>query len=163
MSGGRPSRISDGALVTRVVEAVAQGCTYEAACAAGPISVRTFYDWMGRGERDRLTEPEGRSPYVEFAERVDAANLEAERRITEAWVAAIPSDWRAARDFLERRFPSRWRRPQADLTRGGITGGYSPPDNFMSDDERAEALCVAIEQFIAQNRAEASEGTTQPQ
>jgi hypothetical protein len=28
------------------------------------------------------------------------------------WRARMPSDWRACREFLERRFPSRWRMPK---------------------------------------------------
>ncbi len=145
---GRPSKIMNAGVVDRMVSAIANGCTYEAACAAGPISVRTFYEWMGRADRDRLLADE-HSPYLAFAQRVEAANLEAERRITELWVAAIPGDWRAARDFLERRFPHRWRRPELRHETARDHGGYEPPDNFLTDQERAKALLDAINAIVA--------------
>lgn len=151
--GGRPSKVNDTSMVNRVIDAIALGCTYEAACTAGPISVRTFYEWMGRAERDAMAGVD-ESPYVVFADRVAAANLEAERRVTEMWVAAIPTDWRAARDFLERRFPSRWRRPQNDPGRREVVGGYTPPEDFLAEEERIEALCDAIEAFVARSDAE---------
>ena len=140
---GRPSKVLNQRVVDRIVAAIAIGCTYEAACAAGPISTRTFYDWMGRAERDRLLAADA-SPFLAFSERVEAANLEAERRITEQWAAAIPGDWRAARDFLERRFPHRWRRPEVRQEGARDYGGYLAPDNFLTDNERAKALLDAI-------------------
>jgi hypothetical protein len=84
---------------------------------------------MARAERDQVSSLDG-SPYVAFADRVEAANLAAERRITELWVAAIPADWRAARDFLERRFPQRWRRPVTWSAVSIEGGGYEPPTGF---------------------------------
>jgi hypothetical protein len=150
--GGRPSKVLNERVVHRVIDAITSGCTYESACAAGPISVRTFYDWMKQAQRDTMA---GRStPYVAFASRVEAANLEAERRITELWIAAIPGDWRAARDFLERRFSQRWRRPQYITDRADAMGGYVPPADFLAEDERAEALCDAIEAFVDQCRTD---------
>jgi hypothetical protein len=95
--------------------------------------------------------------YAQFAERVEAANLEAERRITEQWVAAMPGDWRAARDFLERRFPTRWRRPETRVERGTEHGGYRPPDDYLGEERRIEALCVALEEWTAQHRASEDE------
>jgi hypothetical protein len=120
---GRPSKIFGVATVDRIVAAIATGCTYEAASASGPISVRTFYGWMAQAERGHIMGVYD-SPYAEFAARVEAASLEAERRITELWVATIPADWRAARDFLERRFPQRWRRPVTRSVEAIQEGGY---------------------------------------
>jgi hypothetical protein len=146
----------DKRVIARIIAAIEIGCTYEAACAAGPIAVRTFYEWMGRAERDQITGLAD-SAYIAFAERVEAANLEAERRITEQWVAAIPGDWRAARDFLERRFPDRWRRPETRSERAQEHGGYRPPQDYLGDERRAEALCDAIDEWLRRRDAEAGD------
>lgn len=45
---------------------------------------------------------------MEFLEAVTRAEAEAELRMIAQWQAQIPRDWRAARDFLARRFPKRW-------------------------------------------------------
>lgn len=145
---GRRTKALRRDIVDRIVEAIATGCTYEAAAAAGPISVRTFYEWMGRAETDQIERVEN-SPYIEFADRVEAANLEAELRITQLWVAAIPNDWRAARDFLERRFPSRWRRPETRQVAAVQTGGYTPLSSYLSDREREESVVRSIEAWLA--------------
>jgi hypothetical protein len=155
-AGGRPSKVFNKRVVARIVAAIEMGCTYEAACAAGPIAVRTFYEWMGRAERDQIIGL-GDSAYVAFADRVEAANLEAERRITEQWVAAIPGDWRAGRDFLERRFPDRWRRPETRSERAQDHGGYRPPDDYLGDERRAEALCDALDEWLKRRSADAGD------
>jgi hypothetical protein len=143
----RRSKIDDEALVGRILDALRAGCTYEASASAGPISPSTFYEWMRHGEVD----PNG--VHGAFAERVRDAELEAERRITEQWTAAVPSDWRAAVAFLERRFPERWRKPEHRHHTYAPVGGYSPHDAVLSDSERAKQLGDAIDAWLAQ-RAE---------
>jgi hypothetical protein len=140
----RRSKIDDDALVGRILDALRAGCTYEASASAGPISPSTFYEWMRHGE----TDPE--SAYGEFAERVRDAELEAERRITEQWTAAVPSDWRAAVAFLERRFPERWRKPEHRHHTYTPVGGYVPSDVVLTDSERARQLVESIDAWLAQ-------------
>ena len=49
-----------------------------------------------------------RGKYREFWEAVTRAELEAEARLVAQWQQHMPNDYRAIRDFLERRFPERW-------------------------------------------------------
>jgi hypothetical protein len=117
-------RVFSDRVVDRIVDAIAKGNTYEATAAAGRISERTFHERMGRAEKDAVDGLKD-SPFVAFAERVEAANLQAERTITELWVSLIPTDWRAARDFLEPRFPARWRRAETRMPGAWTAAGIS--------------------------------------
>jgi excisionase family DNA binding protein len=48
------------------------------------------------------------SPYLQFLEAVRQAEAEAEAHLVKSWQEQTPKNWRAARDFLARRFPMRW-------------------------------------------------------
>jgi len=71
---------------------------------------------MERGENAKSGQ------YLQFFHAVKEAEAEAERRMVEMWVAQIPENWQAARDFLERRFPDRWSRRER-LENTGAGGG----------------------------------------
>jgi len=86
----------------KLIEAIKEGNYYEAACAYAGISYQTFLNWLERGKREKS------GKFFEFFEAVTRAEAEAERKIVKMWIEAIPEDWRAARDFLERRYPDRW-------------------------------------------------------
>ena len=58
--------------------------------------------------------------FREFWEELTRAEAEAEARMVAQWQAQIPQDWRAARDFLARRFPERWAsKDKIDLEHSG--------------------------------------------
>lgn len=97
---GRPTKLTPECQA-RIVEAVAAGNYYEAACSYGGIDRVTFDRWMKRGDR----EP---GPYRVFRNAIQDAEARAEVRIVAQWQAQIPDNWQAARDFLARRFPERW-------------------------------------------------------
>jgi hypothetical protein len=46
--------------------------------------------------------------FREFFEAVTRAEYEAEVRMVAQWQKHMPGDYRAIRDFLERRYPERW-------------------------------------------------------
>jgi len=131
----RPSKVLSTAVVDRIVAAIEGGNTYESACSAAPIAPSTFFAWLRLGEADELRGID--SPHAQFKQRVEGANLEAERRIVELWVSLCPTDWRSCRDFLRARFPQRWK----------LDDG-SRPTSYLSDDERAVAIGDAMEHYL---------------
>ena len=73
----------------RIIAAIRDGYTREAAAAAGPVAPSTFDDWMRRGRLDCT------GPFGPCAAEVELAELDAERAVVAMWVVAIPQDWRA--------------------------------------------------------------------
>lgn len=110
---GRPSKLTPE-VKKRLIDAVKAGNYFEAACRFAGISLSTFYRWIERGQRSRSGE------FREFWEELTRAEAEAEARMVAQWQAQIPQDWRAARDFLARRFPERWAsKDKIDLEHSG--------------------------------------------
>ena len=91
-------------VIKRLTEAIRAGNYYEAACGYAGIHYSTFRKWMQKGE----TAKSGK--YREFFEAVTRAEYEAEVRMVAQWQKHMPEDYRAIRDFLERRYPERWGR-----------------------------------------------------
>jgi hypothetical protein len=142
----RTAKITDEALVGRVLEAIRQGCTMESACSAGPVAKSTVYGWIRRGRLD------GAEPvFVAFAEAVADAELHAERTLVELWRAQCPTDWRAAAELLARRFPDRWS-PRAYRHHEYVeVGGYkSSPLTEPTEDEVAGAVARELERWMAE-------------
>lgn len=112
---GRPSKLTPE-VQKRLCDAIRAGNYYEAACAYAGIDYSTFRRWMKKGEGQK------RGKYREFCEAVTRAELEAEARLVAQWQQHMPNDYRAIRDFLERRFPERWGRREkidANVTHNG--------------------------------------------
>jgi hypothetical protein len=87
----------------KIVDAIAAGNYDTVAAAAGGISRETFYAWMRRGEEGQS---QGHRRFFEAVERARAtAEIDAVACIRRAWKGG---DWRAAAEFLRRRYPNRW-------------------------------------------------------
>lgn len=86
----------------RICDALSIGVPRNTAAQAGGITERTFYNWMERGEAGR------RGRFVQFFQAVQAAENQAEITAMAVWRSAMPTDWRAAKEFLERRFPEKY-------------------------------------------------------
>ncbi len=103
---------------------IAQGMFVRQACGFIGVSEQTIYNWMARGSAEVLRlENNPRSkvltkekPLVDFFKAVRKAETQAEVRSVTQWQNAIrDGDWRAAKDFLARRFPDRWS-PRIEIT-----------------------------------------------
>jgi hypothetical protein len=70
------------------------------------IGETTYYRWMEMGENARS------GKYREFWEAVTRAEAVAETSALADWRRHFDRDWRAAKEFLERRFSVRWRLPR---------------------------------------------------
>ena len=112
---GRPTKLTPE-VIKRLTEAIRAGNYYEAACAYAGIHYSTFRKWMQKGE----TAKSGK--FREFFEAVMRAEYEAEVRMVALWQKHMPEDYRAIRDFLERRYPDRWGRKRLDIEHSGEIG-----------------------------------------
>lgn len=93
----------------RIVDALRDGATREAAAAHAGIAPSTLRAWLACGRREHA------GPFVDLVAAVESAELHAEAELTRAWRRAADTDWRAAAELLPRRFPDRWRRAPIDL------------------------------------------------
>lgn len=98
--GGRPSLFTPDRCA-KILALLRQGNYYEPACKAVGINYATFRDWMLAGQH-------GDPKFAQFYEDVLQAEAEAETNTLALWADHMPKDYKAARDFLARRHPSRW-------------------------------------------------------
>jgi transposase len=111
----RPSKLTPE-VTKRLTEAIRAGNYYEAACGYAGIHYSTFRKWMQKGE----TAKSGK--FREFFDIITRAEYEAEVRMVAQWQKHMPDDYRAIRDFLERRYPDRWGRRNLNIEHSGDVG-----------------------------------------
>ena len=135
MAGGRPTKLTSE-VQARLVQAIEAGNYYEAACGYAGITYTTFRNWMIKGENAKS------GKYHEFFDAITRAEAVAEVRMVAQWQQHMPEDYRAIRDFLERRFPERWGRK--DKVQQEISGPDGGPIQWVdlvklaNDDEPDE-------------------------
>ena len=145
---GRPSKFTPETK-KKLLDAVRMGNYRVPSCSYAGILVSTFYTWLDKGKKQKKGE------FVEFLEAVTRA--EAKLRMIAQWQAQIPRDWRAARDFLARRFPERWGpKARVEVDHGGelsqLQKGPSATEWLASDREFLTAIQVAYEEITRKNR-----------
>lgn len=113
----------------RVVECLGLGSNRANAAAAAGVGETTFYRWMERGEAS------SKGIFREFWEAVRAAELDAELTALRHWHTAMPNDWRACKEFLERRFPKRWGLKQAGSEAGPRHEVYVVREDQLTEEE----------------------------
>lgn len=133
--GGRPSKLTPE-VKKRLLDSLRLGNYYEAACAYAGIDYRTFRNWMKRGEEASSGQ------YFQFFHAVKRAEMEAESRMVAQWQSHMRHDWRAAKDFLARRFPERW----ANREKTEVTGKDGGPIEVM---DAREILLSRVRDIIA--------------
>jgi transposase len=111
----RPSKLTPE-VTKRLTEAIRAGNYYEAACGYAGIHYSTFRKWMQKGEVAKS------GMFREFFEAITRAEYEAEVRMVAQWQKHMPEDYRAIRDFLERRYPDRWGRRNLNIEHSGEVG-----------------------------------------
>lgn len=95
---------------------LASGIYINEACEYLGVSRATYYRWIKRGSEEiaRLERtPKGKTKskekiYVDFYRAMRRAEHSPEVRALALWNNHMKKDWRAARDFLARRYPDRW-------------------------------------------------------
>lgn len=120
---GRKTKLTEE-VQTQFTGLIAQGIFVRQACEFVGISEQTIYNWMARGSAEILrleNNPKSKplkkeAPYISFFQQVKKAENTSEIRSVTQWQNAIKDgDWRAAKDFLARRFPDRWS-PRIEIT-----------------------------------------------
>jgi hypothetical protein len=106
-----------------ILKALRLGVPRETASRAAGVAPATFFRWVAHGaeiaglieqatERDQdppqLTDNQRR--LLEFREEVEKADAQAVVYAVNLVREAMPSDWKAAMTFLERRYPGEWGR-----------------------------------------------------
>ncbi len=100
---GRPTKCASD-LQQKFVEALELGCHRSGACKYAGLSRSTFAEWMRRGAR-------GEAPFAEFRTAVETGEARAEVLATGVIFQAVRGgDWKAATEWLSRRYPDRWSR-----------------------------------------------------
>lgn len=114
----RPTKLTPE-VQQKICDALKAGNYFETACEHAGIDRRTGYEWLERGE-GRNKNRASNAEFAQFAHAVRLSETEAEMHAVETWKSAFGTDWRAAKDFLARRFPKRWQERKtlsvADLT-----------------------------------------------
>lgn len=129
---GRPSGMTPQ-VAERIVTAIRAGAYAEVAATYAGVSRSTYFLWMAKGRKDaedreagdfpsideshghEWTEEGGRcwcghTRYSDFLDRIKEAEASAEIHAVGKVRSAFETDWKAAMTYLERRYPSRWRR-----------------------------------------------------
>lgn len=146
---GRPSKLTPE-VRRRLISAITAGNYYQTACQFAGIGYSTFRRWMERGQNAKTGQ------YREFWEEVTRAEAEAEARMVAQWQAQIPEDWRAARDFLARRYPERWaQKERIDLAHSGEVvqkhDTVKVTEQLAKDREFLEAIQRAYEEIESED------------
>ena len=98
-----PSKLNDN-LIDTFAQVIALGNYPTVACQVVRIHISTYRLWMRRGE-DAVREDD---PYRRFYLRVKEAEAISEGYAVEKWRKHMGTNYKAARDFLARRFSTRW-------------------------------------------------------
>lgn len=143
---GRPSKLfKDPKTQETILKAIEQGNYFVTACEAAGVKYPMFRYWMRKGEQAKS------GKYKEFVDKVHQARAVAEQKCVKNWVSQIPSDWRAARDFLARRYPERW--SAHDKVRQEVTGKDGGP--IQVEDAREKLMAKITD--IASRKEEKSD------
>lgn len=86
------------------VDYIAEGQYFETACGLCKIHYTTFRIWMIKGAAEES------GMYHDFMVAVNEAEAKSERSANLYWQAHFNSDYRAIRDWMDRRFRNKWGR-----------------------------------------------------
>jgi len=99
---GRPSKRTPDT-IKKLEENIGKGLPYELACRLSGISGTAYRNWIMAA-----SQPGADPELVGFLLRMTRAETKAEATLVEKWLNKTDDDWRAARDYLSRRWPERW-------------------------------------------------------
>lgn len=132
--------------------AVRAGNYVEVAASAGGVTKQAVYNWLNRGRDEAARREEGHEPrkpeqmYVDFLDAFTRAENDAEADAVRIWREQMPDDWRAAKEYLARRFGDRWGdRQRMELT--GKDGG--PVEQRITGDNQREEVTSMIDELAA--------------
>jgi hypothetical protein len=92
-----------------ILEHMRRGVRFAAACELAGLSKTTGYYWLALGE-SRVEGEEPLESHIQFAAEIRMVEAELEAEFVLVWTTQAKHDWRAARDFLSKRFGKAWGR-----------------------------------------------------
>jgi len=101
-------------LVDEICQKIADGNFPETAAVASGVTSTQFSNWTKRGNTEMVRLDEGQklnkddAIYVHLIAQIDLAQATSESRAVSFWQNHVSENWQAAKEFLSRRFPSRW-------------------------------------------------------
>lgn len=148
------SKMLNPGVAERILQAMQNGATRDAAAAAGPVSRSTLFAVI----KDGRLHPD--SDAGAFVALMDDADAHAELQAILQWRSHFADDWRACAEFLARH-PStrdRWRRSPVEFS--GPDGGAIP----ITVEERAASLVETFSAYLqgAADEQAVSNGQAQP-
>jgi transposase-like protein len=111
---GRPSKLTEGRQ-ENIAVMLEDGHSIGAAARSNGITVKTFFNWMEKGEQ------QDDGPYAQFFHRITRARGVGEKRYVDtiAEIAKETEDTATLMTLLKSRYPDAW----GDAERGEQTGG----------------------------------------
>ena len=100
---GAPTKL-DAALQKKFVAYIEEGQYFETACSLCRITYPTFRTWMIKGAAEET------GIYHDFMIAVQEAEAVSERDAVLYWKQFFNQDYKAVRDFMDRRFRNKWGR-----------------------------------------------------
>ena len=116
---GRPTKFTP-ATIDKLRKNISEGLPYELACRLSGIAYETYRSWC----RDAMKE-DADIELVNFLNVISKAESEAEATLVSHWLTKTRGDWRAAKEYLARRWPDRWG-PLERHVHSGPGGGPIP-------------------------------------
>jgi transposase len=135
-----------------ICEAVRAGNYLKVAASAGGVTEQTIHNWIARGRDEKARVEEGHTPrkieavFLDFFEHLTRAEDQAEADAVRIWREQMPDDWRAAKEYLARRFGERW----GDKQRVEMTGkDGGPVEQRITGDTEREKVTSMIDELAA--------------
>jgi transposase len=135
-----------------ICEAVRAGNYLKVAASAGGVTERAVHRWIERGRDELARIEEGHTPrkieepFVQFVQHLTRAEDQAEADAVRIWREQMPDDWRAAKEYLARRFGERW----GDKQRVEMTGkDGGPVEQRITGDTEREKVTSMIDELAA--------------
>lgn len=143
----RAPRLLTPELQERFLSHVRAGVPLHVAASVCGITPRAYQLWRRRGEAAADQPADERDQYddvfIEFAVAMREAEAEAEARLVLLWSKAANTDWRAARDLLDRRFA--WHRH----VEVGVNARIEDATELLRDPAAQEAARILRDRIAA--------------
>lgn len=111
-AGGRPTLL-DAESQNILLQSIEAGLTLRMACACANLAYNTVYEWKRRGLDGEYNGREGNEAYEQFAKALTQAEEKGKAAMLLRWQQFFPTDWRAIRDYMARRWPEEWAATEA--------------------------------------------------
>lgn len=156
---GRRSKL-DRDVLEELVELAGHGNYREQMARAAGVSPSTLYAWLERGEAD--LDAGKATIHAELSEALTRAEANAEANALAHIRRHAPLDWRAEAWFLERRYPSRYRRRDSLEVEGELTTKTVEDVAPDSDEERRRTAEILASAGVLDHELEELTKTTKP-